>query len=279
MTTPGRRPPAPPRSRPARAPCRSGCSGEVRKTTSGACVADLRRRRVGVEAEVRVARGRRTTCVRSPGDQRMHGVGRLEAQRRAPRPPKRLEQLLMTSLEPLAAQTRSAVRPWPRYAARSGAARSTSRSGYRFRPGATAATASVIGGGQAAGGRVRVLVRVQQDRYVDLRRPVGLHAGQVGAQRQVGAIGSAVAVSYAAVAVVGRVLTWNRARTAATWAASSPRPRATMYGAAPARPSANSILDQLEERQHGQPAGVPGTAPGGQRRGWTRAVVAQRDRE
>ena len=48
---------------------------------------------------------------------------------RLPGPPKAVRRWLMISFDPLAAQMFSAVRPWPRYAARSERSANASRSG------------------------------------------------------------------------------------------------------------------------------------------------------
>ena len=156
----------------------------------GAALGDRRDGDVYVKAEVVGAVGHQPLGLSAAGDDRVHRIGRHEAERAAARPAERLQQLLQDFVrtvggpEVFDAERGSGLRGQVR--GQVGAQR------HRVAVG----VAVQIGGGVADGSgdivdecrsrRVRVLVRVESHRDGQLWCAVGRFAAQVLAQRQIG---------------------------------------------------------------------------------------------
>src|SRR6202034_646526 len=161
------------------------------------------------------------------GDQRVHGVGRLEAERGAARAAERLEQLLY---DLVGAVRGPHLPPGPAVAEVVGEVLAQVDG---IPVGVAVERARDTGDGvrdrlpEALARRVGVLVGVQLDRHVQLGGTVGVQVPQVVADE------AADRVAGAHRAVLG-----TRARTAATWAwRSSAPPSASTRGATAARES------------------------------------------
>ena len=198
-----------------------------------------------------------------------------------PGPPKACRSCWSTSLDPLAAHRFSVVSATPvarvRYAARA------ARSATRVAVGVAVQRRGGLGApprrrrDQRRRRRVRVLVGVERDRDVQLRRAVGAAAAQVVAQRQV--------VEGHAGADHDRSLGGSRRRSAPSRpgrARAGPRRRRGRRRGRPPRASASrgvvDDVDAAQERLHGQARRVPRAAAGGQHVVGAGAVVAERDR-
>ena len=244
--------------------------------------------------EVGAPRGRQPLGPGAGGDDRVHRVRRLEAQRATGR----------ARRTPAAPAAGSRWTRWPptrsRVVSGTPVAGRGSRRGPRAarpRPGpgsgcsspATSGAAAVEVGDQRRRRRVGVLVGVQPHRRRQLRGPVRGLPAQVGAQRQL--LERDLGADDPLAARRRRHVTPRRRpdRSASGTAPSRPAPCAGRSSAsasattwpATSRSASSVVLDHVhaaQERLHRQPGGVPGAAAGGQHVVRPGAVVAERHR-
>ena len=257
-----------------------GLFGRGQRTRCRAALGDRRdghgRRRARSR---RRARRRHPLGARAGGDDRVHRVRRLEAQRACgPGPPNACSSCCSTSFDPLAAQRFSVASPTPvpgqvggerraQRGERRGRGSGSGRGGLAARRGDVATSAG--GGGY---GFSLVFSRTGTS---SCGAPYGLRP------RRSSRSGRSPRVTPARSVLTTRLPPVKRAVTASPCAGRSSASASATTWRPTSRSASRGVLDDVDAAQEGlhrQAAGVPGAAAGGQHVVGPGAVVAERDR-